>query len=97
MFSLSFVTVLLAFVSFVNGNPIEKRTNTPILVNVRIEGPNSTIFEAPVLTQGHNVTTASGGNHHCDGTNFNVNPTPGATETSALADAAKQGHFTFDG
>jgi hypothetical protein len=73
-------------------------SNLPQLVNLRIEGAsNHTIFEAPILTRGHNVTTASGGNHHCDGTNLNANPTPGATCTSALDDAAHLAHFTFDG
>jgi hypothetical protein len=35
-------------------------------VNIRIEGNSSTIFEGIVKTSGHNVTTASGGTHHCE-------------------------------
>ncbi|MGH8887786.1 MAG: hypothetical protein ACRDYX_21980 [Egibacteraceae bacterium] len=66
-------------------------------VNVRVEGVTSTIFEGPVSTDGHDVTTAAGGTHKCDGTNNNANPTAGPTATAALDDAAKSGGFTFDG
>ncbi|CAF3592286.1 unnamed protein product [Rotaria socialis] len=66
-------------------------------VNVRIEGKTNTIFESNVFTRGHNVTTVSGGTHHCDGTNLNSHPTAGPTATSALDDASKHGHFTWDG
>jgi hypothetical protein len=66
-------------------------------VNLRIEGSTTTIFEGAVLTSGHNVTTVSGGTRHCDGTNNHANHSPGATCTSALDDAAKAHHFTFDG
>lgn len=68
-----------------------------VMVNLRIEGENKTIFEGPVFTQGHNVTTLSGGTHHCDGTNNGANVLPGATCTSALDDAAKRHNFSFDG
>ncbi|KZW03747.1 hypothetical protein EXIGLDRAFT_715808 [Exidia glandulosa HHB12029] len=71
--------------------------NVPTIVNLRIEGANHTIYEAPIITRGHNVTTQSAGNIHCDGTNHNENPTPGPTCTSALADAARLAGFTFDG
>jgi hypothetical protein len=72
-------------------------TNTPTLVNLRIEGANHTIYEAPILTSGHNVTTPSGGTHECDGLNGGANPTPGPTCTSALSSAAELANFTFDG
>jgi len=71
--------------------------NKKTLVNLRIEGSTSTIFEGPIMTRGHNVTTPSGGNHHCDGTNNNENPVPGPTCTSALDDASKLAKFPFDG
>ena len=71
-------------------------SNNPTFVNLRIEGPTYTIFEGPVLTSGHNVTTPSGGTHHCDGTNGNANPFPGPTCTSALDDASIN-LFPFDG
>ena len=71
--------------------------NIPTLVNLRIEGSTTTIFLGGIITQGHNVTTPSGGNHHCDGTNDHANPTPGPTCTSALDDASIVAHFPFDG
>ncbi|KAF8519980.1 hypothetical protein BU17DRAFT_47263 [Hysterangium stoloniferum] len=71
--------------------------NPELVVNLRIEGENTTIFEGPIFTRGHNVTTASGGNHHCDGTNNGINAFPGATCTSALDDAARSHGFSFDG
>ncbi|KAF8972342.1 hypothetical protein BDZ97DRAFT_1650233 [Flammula alnicola] len=71
--------------------------NKEIPVLLRIEGKEKTIFEGRVLTRGHNVTTASGGTHHCDGTNNHENSKPGATCTSALDDASKKHNFTFDG
>ena len=48
---------------------------------------------------GHNVTKASGGNHHCDGTNNGANPLPGPTRASASDGASKlpSNLFTFDG
>lgn len=69
------------------------------VLKLRIEGLNSTIYEGPIATYGHNVTTASSGNvsFHCDGTNYHVNPTPGPTATSALDDAAHLAQFTWDG
>ncbi|MDQ3720630.1 MAG: fibronectin type III domain-containing protein, partial [Actinomycetota bacterium] len=69
----------------------------PVSVKLRVEGRSSTIYEKPVTTDGHAVTTASGGTHKCDGTNGGANPSPGATSTATLDDGAKQGGFTFDG
>jgi len=71
--------------------------NLPTAVNLRIEGKTDTIFEGTIITRGHNVTTPSGGNHHCDGTNNGENPLPGPTCTSALDDASRIHHFPFDG
>lgn len=69
----------------------------PTIVNVRVEGATHTIFEAPVVTNGHAVTTSSGGTHVCDGTNNGANATAGPTATAALDDAAAAGAFTWDG
>src|SRR5919199_782522 len=69
----------------------------PAAVTLRVEGPTTTTFEGSVTTDGHDVTTASGGTHHCDGTNGGVNPTPGPSATAALDDGAKLGGFTWDG
>ena len=89
LFSLTFVA-LFALLS-------SAALNHPTLVTLRVEGLTKTIFEGPIITEGRNVTTVSGGNHHCDGTNNNENPTKGPTCTSALDDASNLAHFTFDG
>jgi len=69
----------------------------PVSVKLRVEGKGSTIYEKSVTTDGHNVTTQSGGTHKCDGTNGGANPSPGATSTATLDDGARQGGFTFNG
>ncbi|MDT0378210.1 DUF4430 domain-containing protein [Streptomyces sp. DSM 42041] len=71
--------------------------NDPITVDLTVQGPNGALFDGPITTTGHDVTTASGGTHHCDGTNNDMNPEPGATPTAALDDAADQENFTWDG
>ncbi|KAF7341699.1 Surface cell-adhesion protein [Mycena sanguinolenta] len=71
--------------------------NHPTPVNLRIEGADKTIFEGTIVTMGHNVTTVSGGTHHCDGTNDKANEFPGPTCTSALDDASKETGFQWDG
>src|ERR671914_2595408 len=64
---------------------------------VRVEGASQTIFEGPVTTDGHVVTTESGGTHACDGTNDADDPVFGPTPTGALDDAARLGGFSWDG
>ncbi|KAF8055557.1 hypothetical protein FPV67DRAFT_1435215 [Lyophyllum atratum] len=71
--------------------------NAGTIVNLRIEGNTRTIFEGLVFTRGHDVETALGGKHHCDGTNLGAHLTPGPTATSALDSASKQHHFGWDG
>ncbi|KAG9119960.1 hypothetical protein FRC07_004767 [Ceratobasidium sp. 392] len=78
-------------------DPVPSSLTGLTLVNLRIEGAKETIYEGIIPTKGHNVTTASGGTHHCDGTNLNANPTPGPTATGALDNAAKALGFTWDG
>jgi hypothetical protein len=66
----------------------------------RIEGTDSegTIFEGCIISRPETVTTPSGGSHLCDGTNNNANPSPGATLTTQINDAANLvGDFDFDG
>ncbi|KAF8808419.1 hypothetical protein BYT27DRAFT_7210823 [Phlegmacium glaucopus] len=92
LFSLTLLAVL-ALLSSAFPTPVVNGT----LVNLRIEGSEKTIFEGTVFTRGHNVTTVSGGTHHCDGTNNHANLHAGPTCTSALDDAAKVNGFTFDG
>jgi hypothetical protein len=69
----------------------------PVTVNLRVEGPTRTVFDGPVTTDGHDVTTATAGTHKCDGTNGGAEPEPGPTATAALDDAAKLAGFTIDG
>ena len=65
----------------------------------RIEGADSegTIFEGCIISGPETVTTPSGGSHLCDGTNNNANPSPGATLTTQINDAANLFGFSFDG
>jgi hypothetical protein len=72
-------------------------TALPVTVNLRVEGPNETVFDGPVTTDAHDVTTDTAGTHKCDGTNGGAEPEPGPTATGALDDAAKQAGFTIDG
>lgn len=65
---------------------------TPAQVNVRIEGKTETLFEGPILTEGHNVRASSDSSapadgRRCNGLNNGKNPSPGPTPTAAGADA----------
>jgi hypothetical protein len=78
--------------------PSHLRKIPPVaVVWVQIEGADGTVFSERVVTRTHAVTTASGGTHTCDGTNYGANPTPGPTVTGALDDAASAYGFTWDG
>jgi hypothetical protein len=75
----------------------------PTEVMVRIEGRSETLFEGPLLTEGHNVKAADGdptapsGGRPCDATNNGGSPVPGATPTAAAADAMALVGGTFGG
>lgn len=69
----------------------------PEPIKLRIEGATSTIFEGTIKTEGHEVTTESGGTHMCNGTNLGANPEPGPTPTAALDSAAAKEGFTWNG
>jgi hypothetical protein len=74
----------------------------PAEVDVRIEGKAETLFEGPVLTDGHNVkaitdTEAPPWGRRCDGLNNGANPTPGPTATAAAVDAMAIVGEGFDG
>lgn len=74
----------------------------PAEVEVRIEGKTETLFEGPVLTDGHNVrgitdTGAPPWGRRCDGLNNGANPTPGPTATAAAVDAMAIAGEGFDG
>ncbi|MFJ8006210.1 DUF4430 domain-containing protein [Streptomyces fagopyri] len=72
-------------------------TNHPVKVDLRVEGPDGLLFKGKIRTKGHEVTTATGGTHRCDGTNGGINPSAVPTPTAALDDAARKRHFTWDG
>jgi hypothetical protein len=70
----------------------------PVSVNLRVEGASSTIFDGPVTTDGHTITTTSSmGPHPCDGTNAGTFPSPVPTATAALDDGARLNGFSWDG
>jgi hypothetical protein len=68
----------------------------PVSVNLRVEGQTQTLFDGPVTTDGHHVTTPSGGTHPCDGTNNDAFPSPVPTATAALDDGARLNNLTWD-
>ncbi len=71
---------------------------TPTLLNVRIEGKSETLFEGPLLTEGHEVEASSDTQARpCDGTNNGAHRTPGPTPTAASVDAISLIGETFDG
>lgn len=72
----------------------------PTLVNVRIEGKNETLFEGPLLAEGHDVRASSDTQERpCDGINSldPQNKTPGPTPTASSVDAMSLIGETFDG
>ncbi|NEB41222.1 DUF4430 domain-containing protein [Streptomyces sp. SID14515] len=72
-------------------------TNKAVKVTVTVQGPDGLLFKGKVRTRGHDVTTATGGTHRCDGTNGGANPSRVPTPTAALDDAAKKNGFAWDG
>jgi hypothetical protein len=68
----------------------------PVSVNLRVEGRTATIFDGPVTTDGHAITTPSGGTHPCDGTNASAHPAPVPTATAALDDGARLNRIGWD-
>ncbi|HEY5194844.1 MAG TPA: hypothetical protein VIJ39_13380 [Solirubrobacteraceae bacterium] len=72
----------------------------PTEVNVRIEGSDETLFEGPILTEGHDVEASSDTQERpCDGINplDPQNKTAGPTPTAASVDAMSLIGETFDG
>ncbi|MFD9371856.1 DUF4430 domain-containing protein [Streptomyces sp. NPDC060020] len=72
-------------------------TNRAVNVTLTVQGPDGPLFKGRVNTKGHDVTTATGGTHKCDGTNGAANPTAVPTPTAALDDAARRNYFGWDG
>jgi hypothetical protein len=72
---------------------------TPTQVNLRIEGSEQTLFEGPILTEGHEVEATSDTQaRSCDGIDVNdpENILPGPTPTAAAVDAIGLIGETFD-
>ncbi len=74
----------------------------PTTVDVRVEGRTETLFEGPVLTDGHNVRASSDlkappSGRRCNGLNNGQNPSPGPTPTAAAVDAMSILGEDFDG
>jgi hypothetical protein len=72
----------------------------PTQVNVRIEGAERTLFEGPILTEGHEIEATSDTQaRSCDGIDVNdpENVLAGPTPTAAAVDAIGLIGETFDG
>jgi hypothetical protein len=72
---------------------------TPAQVNVRIEGKSETLFEGPIMVEGHDVEASSDTEpRSCDGINplDPENLLPGPTPTSSGSDAMRIVGETFD-
>ena len=67
----------------------------PVTVNLRVEGASQTLYEGWITTDAKTLKKDNSGPHPCDGTNGNVNPTPGATATGAMDDASLAAGFTW--
>ncbi|CAM5310689.1 hypothetical protein SCALM49S_09605 [Streptomyces californicus] len=68
-------------------------TNAPVKVVLTVQGPDGRLFKGRIKTKGHEVTTATGGTHACDGTNGGAHPSAVPTPTAALDDAARKRDF----
>lgn len=67
-------------------------------LTVRIEGATKTLFEGPILSDGHDVQASSDSvARPCDGTNGGAHPAPGPTPTAAAVDAMGLLGEDFDG
>ncbi|MFJ2784146.1 MULTISPECIES: DUF4430 domain-containing protein [unclassified Streptomyces] len=77
--------------------PPTTHTNAAVKVTLTVQGPNGLLFKGKIRTKGHDVTTATGGTHKCDGTNGSAHPAAVPTPTAALDDAARKNGFTWDG
>jgi hypothetical protein len=93
------VTIFVACASIALAIMASAAQATPTEVNVRIEGRTQTLFEGPILTEGHDISSYKGGGdeeaedmaeHPCDGINPELDPgniEPGPVPTAASIDA----------
>jgi hypothetical protein len=96
----SSIAALLAASLLLAAVPVARAA--PAEVSVRIEGKSETLFEGPVLTDGHNVRAAGdakapAAGRRCNGLNNGAHATPGPTPTAAAADAMSILGQGFDG
>jgi hypothetical protein len=96
------IAAFLAASFFTSVLAVSPAEASPVQVNVRIEGRTETLFEGPVLTEGHNVrassdTKAPKAGRRCNGLNNGQNPTAGPTPTAAAVDAMGILGEGFDG
>jgi hypothetical protein len=95
------VTIVTSLVACVLALGASAAEATPTEVNVRIEGRTQTLFEGPILTEGHAVSSYKGdggseaedlAEHPCGGINANDpnNPLLGPTATAASVDAMNE-------
>ncbi|MER7763949.1 DUF4430 domain-containing protein [Streptomyces sp. NPDC097619] len=89
------VTGLTASPAVAHAEPVN--TNAAVKVALTVQGPDGLLFKGRIRTKGHDVTTATGGTHKCDGTNGGAHATKVPTPTAALDDAARKKGFTWDG
>ncbi|CAF0980776.1 unnamed protein product [Adineta steineri] len=89
--------ILIFIIVQYNINAEKEEEEEVVVVNLRIEGNEKTIFEGSITTKGHRVTTLSGGTNKCDETNNNLSQISGPTLISTLNLAAMTNDFTWDG
>ncbi|OJU82998.1 MAG: hypothetical protein BGO11_15610 [Solirubrobacterales bacterium 70-9] len=66
-------------------------------INVRVEGKEKTLFEGPILTEGHRVQALSDTEPHpCDGTNNGAHAEAMPTPTASAADAMELSGQVWD-
>jgi hypothetical protein len=82
--------------------PASVASAAPVTVNLRIEGPTSTVFEGPVTTDVRPFQFTAGADtapHECDATavNTGTSPTPLPTRGAAITAAALSAPFSTSG
>jgi hypothetical protein len=92
----------LALAALVALVPASVAAAAPVTVNLRIEGPTSTVFEGPVTTDVRPFQFTAGADvspHECDGTaaNSGSSPTPVPTRGAAITAASLTAPFSTSG
>lgn len=82
-------------------SPTDKSLSLSSTVFIRVEGPESTVFDGIVTSGPRNITATPQGESglitfYCDGTNREANPKPGNTCVDALDAASKAHDFTYE-